>query len=53
METDEENCAANLKRQREPLSDAEENTNFAAGLLVLNSVFISNLCVETSLEFGI
>ncbi|KAF6724498.1 Actin-binding protein anillin [Oryzias melastigma] len=30
METDEENCAANLKRQREPLSDAEENTNFAA-----------------------
>uniref|UniRef100_A0A8C7ZCB2 Anillin homology domain-containing protein n=1 Tax=Oryzias sinensis TaxID=183150 RepID=A0A8C7ZCB2_9TELE len=31
MEADEENCvSANLKRQREPLSDTEENTNFTA-----------------------
>ncbi|XP_078805113.1 anillin, actin binding protein 2 isoform X3 [Oryzias latipes] len=31
MEADEENCvSANLKRQREPLSDTEENTKFTA-----------------------
>lgn len=36
MEADEENCvSANLKRQREPLSDTEENTKFTAGLFAL------------------